>query len=46
MPLFMPCYRPGPARWEADYEAVNLADLPHRRLTKPAKVCGSTAAGL
>eukprot|EP00887_Chlorella_sp_A99_P001822 scaffold19.g1822.t1 len=26
-------------RWEADYEAVNLNDLPHRRLTRPAKVC-------
>jgi protein arginine N-methyltransferase 7 len=25
-------------RWDASYEAVSLADLPHRRLTKPAKV--------
>lgn len=25
-------------RWDAGYEAVNLADIPHRRLTKPVKV--------
>ncbi|KAL4424877.1 hypothetical protein ABPG77_002100 [Micractinium sp. CCAP 211/92] len=25
-------------RWDAGYEAVNLADIPHRRLTKPTKV--------
>lgn len=24
--------------WDAGYEAVNLADIPHRRLTKPVKV--------
>lgn len=26
------------SRWDAGYEAVNLADIPHRRLTKPTKV--------
>jgi hypothetical protein len=25
-------------RWDASYEAVSLTDVPHRRLTKPAKV--------
>lgn len=25
-------------RWDANYEAVDLADVPHRRLTKPVKV--------
>ena len=25
-------------RWDAEYSAVRLADLPHRRLTAPAKV--------
>jgi len=25
-------------RWDANYEAVSLADIPHRRLTKPCKV--------
>lgn len=25
-------------RWDANYEAVSLADVPHRRLTRPVKV--------
>lgn len=25
-------------RWDGDYSAVRLSDLPHRRLTKPTKV--------
>ena len=28
-----PCYR-----WAKEYEAVDLADVPHRRLTAPARV--------
>ena len=27
-----------PARWSKDYEAVDLADIPHRRLTAPCRV--------
>jgi len=26
------------SRWDASYEAVSLADVPHRRLTRPVKV--------
>lgn len=29
---------PLPCRWDNLYEATDLADLPHRRLTKPCKV--------
>jgi hypothetical protein len=29
---------PPPRRWDNLYEATDLADLPHRRLTKPCKV--------
>ena len=27
-----------PCRWDADYEPVRLHELPHRVLTRPAKV--------
>lgn len=36
----------GPGRWEANARAVHLADVPHRVLTRPARVFDYSFLGM
>ena len=39
-------YSYGPCRWEANARAVHLADVPHRVLTRPARVFDYSFQGM